>query len=295
MIPDRFLNWLLALMLGISFAAAGTDKCPAQDQDKMITNSIGMKLALIPAGKFLMGSPADEAERDTDESQHEVVITKPFYMGVYEVTQREYERVMPKNPSVFNSNNGGSPEHPVEQILWGEAAEFCKKLSQLPEEKSVGRVYRLPTEAEWEYACRAGTKTAFHFGKTLSSAQANFNGHSPYGGADAGGAYLQKTAKVGSYKPNAFGLYDMHGNVAEWCSDWYDPEYYPHSPKQDPQGPPKGVVATGSGDFYHVVRGGSWLDEGRGCRAAYRFRYMPSDRYRLVGFRVVCELAGKAK
>ena len=286
--PGRLLIGLLVLILAIHFVAA-------QDQSKMITNSIGMKLALIPPGKFLMGSPADEAEHDTDESQHEVVITKPFYMGVYEVTQREYERVMPKNLSVFNSKNGGSPEHPVDQVLWQEAVEFCKKLSELPEEKSAGRVYRLPTEAEWEYACRAGTKTVFYFGNSLSSTQANFNGRFPYSGMDEGGAYLQKTAKVGSYKPNAFGLYDMHGNVAEWCSDWYDPEYYGHSPKEDPQGPAKGVVATGFGGFYHVVRGGSWLDEGRGCRAAYRFRYMPSDRYRIVGFRVVCELTGKSK
>jgi formylglycine-generating enzyme required for sulfatase activity len=286
--PGRCLIGLLMLISGIPFVAA-------PGQDKMITNSIDMKLALIPAGSFLMGSPADEAERDTDESQHEVVITKPFYMGVYEVTQREYQHIMPKNLSVFNPSNGGSPEHPVDQVLWPEAVEFCKKLSELPEEKSAGRVYRLPTEAEWEYACRAGTKTVFHFGNTLSATQANFNGRFPYGGTDEGGAYLQKTAKVGSYKPNAFGLYDMHGNVAEWCSDWYDPEYYKHSPKEDPQGPPKGVVATGFGNFYHVVRGGSWLDEGRGCRAAYRFRYMPSDRYRIVGFRVVCELTGKAK
>jgi formylglycine-generating enzyme required for sulfatase activity len=285
---------MFAFILGNLLAAEGAGRSTAQDQDKMITNAIGMKLALIPAGKFLMGSPANEAERDTDEHQHEVVITKPFYMGVHEVTQRDWERIMPKNLSVFQSKNGGSPEHPVEQVLWSEAVEFCKKLSELSEEKSAGRVYRLPTEAEWEYACRARTKTVSHFGNTLSADQANFNGHFPFGGA-LEGPYLQKTAKVGSYPPNGFGLYDMHGNVAEWCSDWYDPEYYRHSAKEDPQGPPKGVVATGFGDFYHVVRGGSWLDEGRGCRAAYRFRYMPSDRYRLVGFRVVCESAGKAK
>jgi formylglycine-generating enzyme required for sulfatase activity len=288
--PVRFLLCMSALILGSLFVAVGA----TQDQNKMITNAIGMKLILIPAGKFLMGSPAAEAERDTDEGQHKIVITKPFYMGVYEVTQREYERIMPKNPSVFQAKNGGSPEHPAEQILWSDAVNFCKKLSELAEEKSAGRVYRLPTEAEWEYACRAGTKTVFHFGNTLSSTQANFNGHFPYGGADLG-PYLQKTAKVGSYRPNAFGLYDMHGNVAEWCSDWYDPDYYRQSAKEDPQGPPQGVVATGFGDFYHVVRGGSWLDEGRGCRAAYRFRYMPNAQYRLVGFRVVCELGAKAK
>jgi formylglycine-generating enzyme required for sulfatase activity len=291
---DRPVLCLLAFTLGSLIAAVPAGKPAAQDENHMITNAIGMKLTLIPAGKFLVGSPQDEAERDTDEEQHEVAITKPFYMGVHEVTQREYERIIPKNPSFFHAKNGGGPEHPVEQVLWGEAVEFCKKLSELPEEKQAGRVYRLPTEAEWEYACRAGTKTAFHFGNRLSGTQANFNGHFPYGGADKG-PYLQKTAKVGSYPANAFGLHDMHGNVAEWCADWYDPDYYRHSPKADPPGPPKGVVATGFGGFYHVVRGGCWLDEGRGCRAAYRFRFMPSDRYRLVGFRVVCEMVGSAK
>ncbi|HLJ96439.1 MAG TPA: formylglycine-generating enzyme family protein [Gemmataceae bacterium] len=282
------------VLLGLSALAMGS-MLAAGDRDAMITNAIGMKLALIPAGRFSMGSPADEAERDTDEAQHEIVITTPFYMGVHEVTQREYERVMGKNPSFFHAKNGGSPDHPVDQVLWGEAVEFCTKLSALPEEKKVGRRYRLPTEAEWEYACRAATKTAFHFGNTLSSRQANFNGHFPYGMAEGGGTYLQKTAKVGSYQPNAFGLSDMHGNVAEWCSDWYDPEYYRHSPKEDPRGPAQGVVDTGFGGFYHVVRGGSWLDEGRGCRAAYRFRFMPSDRYRLVGFRVVGTPIGPGK
>src|SRR5439155_4637596 len=216
--PRAFLWCLLMLLLAILlFPQAG-----AQDRDKMITNVIGMKLTLIPAGKFLMGSAADEAERDADEWQHEVTITKPFYMGVHEVTQGEYERVMGKNVAFFNAKNGGSPEHPVEQVLWPEAADFCKKLSELPEEKKAGRMYRLPTEAEWEYACRAGTRTVFHFGDSLSSTQANFNGRYGYGGAEAG-PYLHKTAKVGSYQPNAFGLHDMHGNVAEWCWDWYDP------------------------------------------------------------------------
>jgi formylglycine-generating enzyme required for sulfatase activity len=290
----RSMVCLWAFIFGCLLAAVAADRGSTRDSDKMTTNAIGMKLAPIPAGSFLMGSPRDEPERDTDERQHEIVITKPFYMGVYEVTQREYERVMGKNPSVFHQKNGGGPEYPVDQVLWGEAVEFCKKLSELPAEKQAGRLYRLPTEAEWEYACRAGTKAVFHFGNSLSSTQANFNGQYPYGGADKG-PYLEKTAKVGSFQANAFGLFDMHGNVAEWCADWYDPDYYRHSPKEDPQGPSKGVVATGFGDFYHVVRGGCWLDEGRGCRAAYRFRFMPSDRYRLVGFRVVCDLAGKTK
>jgi formylglycine-generating enzyme required for sulfatase activity len=291
---SRFLAGLLALTLSSLFAAVAQDRPTVQDGDKTITNAIGMKLILIPAGKFLMGSPADEIERDADELQHEVTITKPFYMGVYEVTQGQYQKVMGKNTSHFNPKNGGTPDHPADQVTWEEAGQFCGKLSAFQAERSAGRTYRLPTEAEWEYACRAGTKTAFHFGASLSSKQANFNGRYPYGGAEEG-PYLQRTVKVGSYQPNAFGLYDMHGNVAEWCSDWYDENYYRNSPKEDPRGPPNGVLPTGFGEFYHVVRGGCWLDEGRGCRAAYRFRYMPSDRYRLVGFRVVCEVKGKTK
>jgi formylglycine-generating enzyme required for sulfatase activity len=278
---------ILMLLVFVLIAAGEADKpatARALGNEKAFANSIGLKLVLIPAGKFTMGSPAGEKERDPDEQQHEVAITRPFYMGVYEVTQGEYEKVMRYNPSHFKIG----PEHPVEQVRWKDAVDFCKKLSALPDEKKAGRVYRLPTEAEWEYACRAGTATAFHFGDPLSAKQANFNGDFPHGGGDKG-PNLGKTAKVGSYQPNAFGLYDMHGNVWEWCSDWYDADYYKNSPKEDPQGPPKGVLPTGyHNDFYLVARGGCWIDEARGCRSAYRFRFMPSDPYRLVGFRVAC-------
>jgi formylglycine-generating enzyme required for sulfatase activity len=273
---------------------------------EVLTNSIGMKLAPIPAGKFLMGSPEDEKERDSIERQHEVKITKPFYLGVYEVTQREFAKVIGQQPPpaarpYFDEARGGGLDYPMENVRWSQAVEFCQKLSDRAEEKKAGRKYRLPTEAEWEYACRAGTTTPFHYGKSLSSTQANFNGTFPYGDGDKG-PYLRQTAKVGSYKPNAWGLYDMHGNVAEWCNDWYDPDYYRNSPKEDPQGPEKGVVPTGykdwqtpgEGQFYRVIRGGCWLDEARGCRAAYRFRAMPHDPYRLIGFRVACDVGAKA-
>ena len=183
---------------------------------KEITNAIGMKLALIPAGKFLMGSPKDEKDRSSNEEQHEVSITKPFYLGVYEVTQAEYEKVMGKNPSYFSPKGDAQDsvkdmetgQFPVERVSWDDAVAFCKKLSELPEEKKAGQVYRLSTEAEWEYACRAGTKTPFHYGDSLSSKQANFNCNFPYGRGDKG-PNLEKTAKVGTYAPNAFGLYDM--------------------------------------------------------------------------------------
>jgi formylglycine-generating enzyme required for sulfatase activity len=242
-----------------------------------------------------MGSPADEPDRDEIELQHEVTISKPFYMGVHEVTQREFNLLMGgavKRPTIFNERRGGSPDHPRENLLWNEAVTFCDKLSQQPEEKKSGRRYRLPTEAEWEYACRAGTTTPFNFGKSLSAKQANFNGNFPYGGVEKG-PYVRLTAKVGSYPPNAWGLYDMHGNVAEWCSDYYDRDYYKSSPKVDPKGPEKGVLATDYNDFYRVIRGGCWLDEGRACRSAYRFRAMPHDPYRLIGFRVVCLVESK--
>jgi formylglycine-generating enzyme required for sulfatase activity len=284
---------------------AADSKPDAGAPPKNITNSIGLKLTLIPAGKFQMVSPATEKDRGENELQHPVTISKPFYMGIYEVTQHEFHQVIaPKGDARahFDKAHGGGPDHPMENLRWAFAVEFCEQLSGRAEEKRAGRRYRLPTEAEWEYACRAGTTTPFHVGEALSSKDANFNGNFPYGGADKG-PYLRKTAKVGSYPPNAWGLYDMHGNVWEWCSDWYDPDYYSKSPRQDPAGPLEGVLATGysgagrgpgPGDFYRVCRGGSWLDEARGCRSAYRFRAMPSDPYRQIGFRVVCDVSAKA-
>jgi formylglycine-generating enzyme required for sulfatase activity len=264
-------------------SAAATGPAQAPGNMPFVTNSLDMKLALIPAGKFLMGSPAGEAERDPEERQHEVVIARPFYLGVYEVTQAQYQKLMGKNPSHFAASG---PDHPVETVRWREAVDFCSRLSKREAETKAGRVYRLPTEAEWEYACRAGTTTPFHTGKNLSSMQANFNGAYPYGDSDKG-PNLKKTAKVGSYPPNAWGLYDMHGNVSEWCADWYDPDYYQNSPREGPKGPQKGVLPTGfETDYFRVVRGGCWLDEARGCRAAYRFRLQSIEPYRLVGFRV---------
>jgi formylglycine-generating enzyme required for sulfatase activity len=301
-----FLCLLAAVIASLPASnRAVSDGTPAE---RFLTNSIGMKLARIPAGKFLMGSPASEAERNDNELQHEVEIGRPFWMGIYEVTQAEYAKLMGPsraegaknhnqiNPgSRFHAKAGGSPDHPAENMFWRHAVEYCKRLSAVPEEKKAGRVYRLPTEAEWEYACRAGTSTPFYFGLSLDSKLANFNGAFPYGTADRG-PYLRQTSKVGSYKPNAWGLYDMHGNVQEWCGDYYDPNYYKNSPKKDPKGPEKGVLSTDyHNDFYRVVRGGSWLDEARACRSAYRFRAMPHDGYQIIGFRVVCDVNSKGK
>jgi formylglycine-generating enzyme required for sulfatase activity len=174
---------------------------------------------------------------------------------------------------------------PVESLSWWEAVDFCLRLSDLPEEKKAGRKYRLPTEAEWEYACRAGTPSSmpFHFGRSLSSQQANFNGNYSYGNAPKGD-FLDRTTTVGTYEANAFGLHDMHGNVWEWCADWYDPHYYKRSPKQDPQGPEDGNR--------RIVRGGSWYYNGCSCRAAQRFRIEPGFRGDGIGLRVVCVVQG---
>jgi len=279
----------------IAALLAATCSAPAQEP-RVITNSIGMKLASIPAGTFRMGSPRSEPERDDKEERHEVTITKPFYMGVYEVRQSEYRPVI-SGSNVSDRSAFPGDDNPVENVEWIYAKSFCERLSNREEEKSAGRKYRLPTEAEWEYACRAGSSTAFHYGDSLSSEQANFNGNYPAGEGNKD-KYLRKPTMVGSYQPNAFGLYDMHGNVAEWCADWYDPEYYADSPDEDPLGPPLGVVKTkftnnGNQNFFVVVRGGCWVDDGRACRSAYRFRAMPKTQYRLIGFRVVCDVEGE--
>jgi eukaryotic-like serine/threonine-protein kinase len=248
-------------------------------EEKVLTNSIGMKLALIPAGKFLMGEPdfKERSKQEDDHPAHEVTISKPFYLGVHEVTQREYEIVMGKNPSFFNDKNKGGPDFPVEKVSWNDAADFCRRLSARTDEKKAGRVYRLPTEAEWEYACRADTSTLFHYGPGLSANEANIDGNFPYGGG-LKGQFLKHTTKGGTYKPNAWGLFDMHGNVREWCNDWYDETYYRNSPKIDPQGPLNGK--------YRVVRSGSWFLPARNCRSAFRTGLEPTFDNDATGFRV---------
>ncbi len=251
----------------------------------VLTNSIGMKLNLISAGEFLMGSPetefgSDGKTHEADEKQHRVKIMKPFYLGVYSVTQAEYEKVMGTNPSYFSSKGAGKDkvagidtrQFPVETVSWTEATEFCEKLS-----KTEGKKYRLPTEAEWEYACRAGTTTPFFFGNSLNGDKANCDGNFPYGSTTKG-KYLERPTPVGSYPKNALELYDMSGNVYQWCGDWYDGDYYATSPANDPQGP-----NTGS---YHVYRGGSWFRYAAYCRSADRGRSTPGNRDFYLGFRV---------
>lgn len=270
------------------------DTAAVEDSKKLVTNSIGMKLTLIPAGEFLMGSPESEEGHYRDSTRHRVRITHPFYLGVYEVTQGEYEQVMGKgtNPS-HNSPKGWGKNRvkeldtsrlPVEQVTWEEAVEFCRALSARPEEERAGRRYRLPTEAEWEYACRAGTETPFHFGKELNGREANCHGGLPYG-TSVKGPWLQRTTISGSYKPNAFGLYDMHGNVGEWCQDWYDGEYYGNSPVDDPPGPQMGK--------HRVIRGGGSDMNALACRSACRNADLPSGRSQSTGFRIAFKPTGE--
>jgi len=246
-----------------------------------MTNSIGMKLTLIPPGEFMMGSPESEEGRSDNEYQHRVRITNAFYIGVYEVTQAEYEKVMGSNPSKFSAVAGHDTNRfPVEMVSWEDAVEFCRKLSALPGKERGSRVYRLPTEAEWEYACRAGTSSTFCFGDSLTSTMANINGENPYG-ATVQGPNLQRTTGVGSYKPNAWGVHDMHGNVWEWCRGWYDDDYYRNSPVEDPPGPSQGTL--------RVMRGGTFFGGGVRCRSACRGPTRGKGRMD-YGFRVVCEM-----
>ncbi len=247
------------------------------DPGAEVVNSVGMKLVLVPAGKFWMGSPESESGRARDEGpRREVTITRPFYLGAFPVTQEQYRKVTGANPSHFRRALGhDTSDFPVETVSWDDAVAFCRALSELPDERRKGRTYRLPTEAEWEHACRAGTTTPFAFGRALSSDQANFDGRHPYA-AGARGDFLQRTSAVGSYPANAWGLFDMHGNVWEWCGDWYAADSYRR--------------AAGQGTE-RVLRGGSWQNHGRLCRSACRDRAGPGYRSLNTGFRVVMEVS----
>ncbi|MFM7114079.1 MAG: SUMF1/EgtB/PvdO family nonheme iron enzyme [Planctomycetota bacterium] len=228
-----------------------------------------MELEYIPAGTFMMGSPDTEKDRVLDEVLHQVTISKPFYLGKYQVTQEEWQTVMGNNPSRFKG-----ARLPVENVSWDDAMEFCANVKQ-----QTGQAICLPTEAEWEYACRAGTTTPFHFGKELNGTQANCDGNYPYG-TTTKGPYLEKTSAVGSYPANAWGLHDMHGNVFEWCSDWLGA--YSKNKITDPHG-------AQSGEF-RVLRGGSWPRNSLRCRASFRDKSGSCYRSPSIGFRVLLPL-----
>lgn len=238
-----------------------------------IGKGVTMTFVLVPPGKFQMGSPADEKERDEDETLHTVTLTESFYLAKYEVTQAQYEALTGKNPSHFKGS-----DLPVECVSWEDARDYAAKLTTKRKDKYL---YRLPTEAEWEFSCRGGHPSFRPFGigdgLFLSSFQSNFDGNNPYGGAEKG-PHHAKTSPVGSYQANALGLYDMHGKVWEWCSDWY--AAYPKRTVTNPAGP-----SRGSG---RVIRGGSWNDDAPLCRAAYRYRGTPTNRSNGLGFRLAC-------
>ena len=227
-------------------------------------------LVTIPAGRFTMGSPVTEAERGRDESEHAVSLTHAFLLGAHEVTQEEWQGVMGTTPSHF----ARCPRCPVERINYFEIQEFIRRVNAA----QADYVYRLPTEAEWEYACRAGSRTPFATGRNLTTSQANYNGMFPYAGSPPG-VYRARTTPVSSFAPNAWGLYDMHGNVWEWTSDWYGA--YPDGPQTDPHGPTTGEK--------RVIRGGSWYFDANSARCALRYTHAPKDRGFSLGFRVAAD------
>jgi formylglycine-generating enzyme required for sulfatase activity len=241
----------------------------------------------IPGGTFMMGSPEDELGRSEDKSpQHEVTVPS-FYMGKYEVTQAQWkavaalpqiERELKPGPSNFKGD-----ELPVESVSWQDAVEFCKRLS-----KATGQEYRLPSEAEWEYACRAGTTTPFYFGETITTELVNYRGTDwEFAGTVYPGNYAnapkgearEKTTPVGSFPPNAFGLYDLYGNVWEWCADTYQ-ESYSGAPRD-------GSAWILEESSLYVLRGGSWSDDPRHCRSADRYGYAPDNDNNNIGFRCI--------
>jgi sulfatase modifying factor 1 len=222
----------------------------------------------ISPGRFLMGSPADEPERLAErEAQHEVTLSRGFWLADTACTQAFWQAVTGSNPSHFKDD----PRHPVEQVSWNDVQTFIAELGR----RLPGLPVRLPTEAEWEYACRAGTTTPFSFGDNITPERVNYNGNTPYAGGEKG-LYRQKTVPVASLPTNPWGLYEMHGNVWEWCADWFGD--YPTEPQIDPQGPQSGAS--------RVLRGGSWNYCGGYVRSAFRLRLEPGRRVGRFGFRL---------
>jgi formylglycine-generating enzyme required for sulfatase activity len=238
---------------------------PGDRAELTLPGGVKMAMRWIPAGTYIMGSPEDEEERGDDENQVEVRLSRGFWMAETEVTQAQWRAVMGTDPSNWKGDT-----LPVEQVSWNDAMEFCRRLSA-----SISLPISLPTEAQWEYACRAGTTTPFYFGQTITPEQVNYDGNYPYGGA-AEGVYRERTTPVGSFPANAWGLRDMHGNVWEWCLDWYGDTLLGGT---DPTGP-----STGSA---RVIRGGGWYGNALYCRSAFRGDFDPSSRNSNIGFRVL--------
>jgi formylglycine-generating enzyme required for sulfatase activity len=224
------------------------------------------RMRWINPSEFMMGSPPDEPKRRSNELQHKVILTQGYWLGETTCTQELWQAVMGKNPSYFK----GSLQLPVESVSWNYCMEFIKTINDL----LPGLYLRLPTEAEWEYACRAGTQTPFSFGNTITTDHVNYRGDSYAGGKE--GKYRQKTVEVKLLPCNQWGLYQMHGNVWEWCADWY--AAYSGETETDPVGPETGVS--------RVLRGGSWIGFAQLVRSAFRSRYDPGSRFDFIGFRL---------
>jgi len=273
----------------VTVNAKGRETNRRRQQAKYFTENLGngvnLEMVAIPGGSFLMGSPETEAERFDNESPQHSVTVQPFFMGKYPITQAQWRvvaslpqvnRPLEPDPSDFKGD-----DRPVERVSWYDAVEFCDRLSRLTK-----REYRLPSEAEWEYAARAGTTTPFHFGETITTELANYNGNYTYG-AGSKGKYHEQTTPVGSFQvANAFGLYDMHGNLWEWCADHWHSNY---------QGAPRDgsawVNENDNDNHFRLLRGGSWYYNPEHCRAACRHNYNPDYRYHFIGFRVMCATA----
>ncbi len=239
-----------------------------------LAEAVALTMLWIPPGRFWMGSPPDEPERADDEGPQHLVQLQGFFMGQTPITQAQWQALMGSNPSRF-SDQPDSDQRPVENVSWHDAMEFCNRLSQ-----RTGRHYTLPSEAQWEYACRAGSTTPFHFGATITPALANYNGTVSYADGPKGEDRNQ-TIAVGTLPANAWGLHDMHGNVWEWCLDRWHGSY---------EGAPTDGSAwvQGGDESRRLLRGGSWYGRPRGCRSAYRDHFRPVDADFNVGFRVVC-------
>ncbi len=250
----------------------GWDSNPKAGERKALTiKGVDFAFRWCPAGTFQMGSPEDEEKRYYNETRHKVTLTKGFWMLETSVTKGMYRAITGSNPSCFESGDN----YPVERVSWFDSQSFCESLNALGV-APAGFAFRLPTEAEWEYACRAGTNTPYFWGSTLNGDKANCNGRYPYGSVSKGRC-LEKTSAVGSYPPNGWGLSDMHGNVYDWCADWFGA--YGAGPQTDPTGPTSGS--------YRVVRGGSWFLSAEFCRSAYRHANGPTYRSIHYGFRLV--------
>jgi formylglycine-generating enzyme required for sulfatase activity len=266
--PRLFLKvtiffWILSLF------ATGCQKQDPASKTPVFTNSIDMRFVYIPSGRFQMGSQKTEEKRHPDETRHDVTLTRGFFMGITEVTQAQWQTVMGGNPSEFKTCG---KDCPVESVSWHDAQAFIDRLNRL---EKTDR-YRLPTEAEWEYACRSGNTRPFSFGECLPTDRANFDGRQPFSDCPRGG-YREMTVPVAGFPANPFGIHDMHGNVWEWCQDWYG--RFSNEPATDPTGPASGK--------YRIVRGGSWFSVDHDCRSANRDRSAPHLTINTIGFRLV--------